>query len=221
MSIDTRAAQRPNIGEMYVIHRVFRREFTAIPALVRRVRDGDVPRAKIVGSHLQLILAGLHMHHTGEDEVLWPRLLQRAAPSTELVETMQSQHERVDEYADQIEPLVESWLTSASAVRGEQLARLVDDFAVALFEHLELEEREVLPLISEHITVAEWDSLADHGRDSMTTRTLPLMFGSILEDADAGERASMRGALPPPVRLLMKTIGARQYRRYISRVRAV
>jgi hypothetical protein len=220
MTTTTRTDPRPDVHEMVVIHRVFRREFTAIPGLVRRVADGDTARAEIVGGHLSLILSGLHMHHTGEDEVLWPLLLERAAPSTGLVETMQAQHHRVDEYADQVGPLLEQWQQNPSPLRGEQLARIVEQFAGALVEHLDLEEREILPLVSRHISVAEWDSLGEHGKDSMSSRQLPLMFGSILEDADDDERSRMLAHLPGPIRLVMKTIGARQYRRYITRVRA-
>ena len=216
----TTETTRPNIQEMYVVHRVFRREFAMLPRLVRQVRDGDTTRAELVGAHLQLILDGLHMHHTGEDDVLWPLLLERAAPSSELVHTMQAQHDRVDAQVERISPLLREWVRTASSVRGEQLARLVEEFREALLEHLDLEEREVLTLISQHITVAEWDSLGEHGKDAMSPRQLPLMFGCILEDASPEERTMMLRALPAPVRLLMRTWGVRHHRRYISRVRA-
>ncbi len=221
MSTTIESTARPDVHEMVVIHRVFRREFVAIPRLVRRVRDADADRARTVSAHLRLILAGLHLHHTGEDAVLWPLLLQRAEPSATLVETMQRQHERVDEYAAQVESLLEAWERMPSVIAGEQLARVVEQFAEALLEHLDLEEREILPLVSRHLTVAEWDSLGEHGKESMSSRQLPLMFGAILEDADAGERARMLAHLPWPIRLAMRTVGARQYRRYITRVRAV
>ena len=213
-------AQLPDINEMLVIHRVFRREFVALPTLIRGVADGDTARAAVVADALRLVLGGLHMHHTGEDELLWPLLLERAAPSTGLVETMQAQHHRVDEYADQVDPLVTEWRSNASAVRGEQLARVLEQFAEALFEHLDLEEREILPLVSRYITVKEWDSLGEHGKESMSAKQLPLLFGAILEDASPEERARMLAHLPAPIRLLMRTVGARQYRRYITRVRA-
>lgn len=215
-----KVAERPDVNEMVVIHRVFRREFRAIPGLVRSTRDSDGDRARTVVAHLRLIMSGLHMHHTGEDVVLWPLLLERAVPSTDLVETMQAQHERVDGYAEQVDPLAEAWAGEASAIRGEQLAQLVERFAEELFEHLDLEEREILPLVSRHISVAEWDSLGEHGKDSMSTRQLPLMFGAILEEADEQERKRMLAHLPAPIRVIMRTLGARQYRRYITRVRA-
>jgi hypothetical protein len=49
---------------------------------------------------------------------------------------------------------------------------------------------------------------------------LPIMFGAILEEAGAGERAEMLAEVPLPIRLLLRSVGAWQYRRYISAVRA-
>lgn len=210
---------RPNLQEMYVIHRVFRRELALLPRLVREVGEGDTGRAALVGGHLRLVLDGLHMHHTGEDEVLWPRLLERAAPSAELVRTMQAQHDRVDEQLDRLDPLLREWIRSARVLRGERVARITDELRDSLLEHLDLEEREILPLVSEHISVAEWHSLGEHGRSAMSPKQLPLLFGGILEDADAQERAMMLSPVPAPVRLLVRTWGARHYRRYITRVR--
>lgn len=211
--------ERPNIQEMYVVHRVFRRELGMLPTLIRGVRGDDVDRAALVGGHLRLILDGLHMHHTGEDAILWPLLLERAAPSADLVHTMQSQHERVDEHLDRIEPLLVEWIRTASVLRGEQLAQIVEALRESLMEHLDLEEREILPLCSRHITVAEWNSLGEHGRGSVPAKLLPVLFGSVLEDADPDEQRMMLHALPAPVRLLMRTWGVRKYRRYIRRVR--
>ena len=182
---------------------------------------GDTARATTVADHLDLILAGLHMHHTGEDEVLWPLLLERAAPAADLVHTMQAQHEAVDGHADRIGPLLAEWRATASPVRGEQLARLVEAFREALLEHLDLEEREILPLASRHVTAEEWDSLGDHGVDAMTKAQLPLMFGAVLEDATrrgAGDDARQAAAADPAA--AHAPLGKWQYRRYLSRVRA-
>jgi hypothetical protein len=165
------------------------------------------------------MLDGLHLHHTGEDAVLWPLLLERAAPRAELVRTMQAQHGVVDEHLGRIEPLLADWTRTASVVRGEQVARVVEGLRESLLAHLDLEEREILPLCSRHITVAEWNSLGEHGRGTVPARLLPLLFGSVLEDADPEEQAMMLHALPLPLRLLMRSWGVRRYRRYIRRVR--
>jgi hemerythrin-like domain-containing protein len=214
------AEEKPDVNEMRVIHRVFRRELTALPGLVRRVRDGDRERAEIVGQHAQFLLTGLHLHHTGEDMYLWPLLLERAAPSTDLIQTMQAQHERVHEQLERTQALLDTWRPNPTSSSGEELAVAFEQLAAALFEHLDQEEAEILPLAEEHVSVEEWGRLGEHGRDSTPRKDLPLMFGAIVEEADPDERTRMLGLLPPPVRLLVRTVGAWQYRRYISQVRA-
>jgi hemerythrin-like domain-containing protein len=216
----TTATAKPDVNEMRVIHRVFRRELTALPGLVRRVPDGDTERADVVGGHADFMLGALHSHHTGEDEFLWPLLLERAAPSTELITTMQAQHEQVHTALDDCHALLERWRAGADRTVGEQLAAALEQLDEALFEHLDQEEREILPLAEEHLTVAEWAKLGEHGRGSLSRNQMPLMFGAILEEADPSESAHMLAEVPAPIRVLLRTVGARQYRRYISRVRA-
>ena len=219
MTTTTRTDRRPDVHEMVVVHRAFRREFPAAAAMIRSTPEGDTRRAKVVADHLRLGLAGLHMHHTGEDVILWPLLLERGAPSTGLVETMQAQHHGVDARTEALIPALADWEAAPTAAKGRQLAGLVDEFTAALVEHLDLEEREILPLAARHLTVAEWNSLGQHGQESMSASQKPIMFGLLLEDVDPDERALMLGTLPPPVRLLVRTVGAWQFKRYVKRLR--
>jgi hypothetical protein len=46
------------------------------------------------------------------------------------------------------------------------------------------------------------------------------MFGAILEEATDDERGRMLAHLPAPLPVVMRTVGAWQYRRYITGVRA-
>ena len=219
MTATTRTHQRPDVHEMVVVHRAFRRELPAIARFIRATAEGDTSRAKVVADHLRLCMAGLEMHHTGEDVVLWPLLLERAAPSTGLVETMQAQHHAVDDRAAAIEPALDAWQATPTTATGDRLAALVERLTAGLLEHLDLEEREILPLASRHLTATEWDRMGEHGKDAMSASQLPIMFGLVLEDADDEERARMLAHLPAPIRVALKTVGAWQFRRYIKHVR--
>jgi iron-sulfur cluster repair protein YtfE (RIC family) len=209
--------ERPATDEMAVVHRVFRRELGTLPALVRAVPAGDRSRAGVVAEHARLMLAGLHMHHTGEDAVLWPLLLERAAPRRDLIELMQAQHAEVERLTRIIATLVERF--AATAMGGEQLASAVEDLHAALVEHLAAEEAEIVPLAGQHLTVAEWNAMGQNALGEMSRKQLPLLFGAVLEETDARERAMMMSVLPAPARLFMASIGAVLYRRYIARVR--
>lgn len=212
--------QLTDVRDMYVVHRVFRREFTLLPRLVRAVRPGDTARAAVVAGHARLVLGGLDMHHTGEDALLWPKLLERAAPSADLVHRMEAQHHRVEELLAQLGEALPRWQAEARPVVTEEVASTFDALREALLEHLGDEERLILPIAERHITPQEWAQLGERGMAEVDRSELPILFGAMLEEATPEERTLMLGLVPPPVRLLVRTVFAWQYRRYIRRVRA-
>ena len=211
--------QLTDVRDMYVVHRVFRREFVLIPRLVRGVPAGDTARAGVVASHVRLILGGLEMHHTGEDALLWPLLLERAAPSADLIHRMEGQHHRVEELLAQIGEALPRWEAEARPAVSEEVASACDALRVALLEHLDDEERFILPIAERHITPQEWAGLGEHGMAKVKRSELPILFGAILEEATPQERTMMLTIVPPPVRLLVRTVFAWQYRRYINKIR--
>ena len=51
-----------DVHDVVVVHRAFRREFTAVPGLVRAADAGDTGRAAVVAKHARLLLDALHLH---------------------------------------------------------------------------------------------------------------------------------------------------------------
>jgi len=208
-----------NTHDMVVAHRVFRRELRLIPQLVRGVAAGDIARAAVLAEHGRLILKGLHLHHSSEDELLWPKLLQRCTPNADLVRRMEEQHQRVHDALEDLGPVLERWEVEARPAVTEEVAAGFDALRLALVEHLDEEEREILPLAARHLTQAEWNEMGEHGSRKMSRKDLPIMFGAVVEDATPEERAEIYKIVPLPVRILLKTVFARRYRRYVARVR--
>jgi hypothetical protein len=62
---------------MVVIHRAFRRESELLRTAIAAVTPGDTRRARILADHFRWYRLGLHNHHHGEDELIWPLLLAR------------------------------------------------------------------------------------------------------------------------------------------------
>jgi len=208
-----------DVHDMVVVHRVFRRELRLLPELVREVAPGDTARAAVLSSWARMVLQGLHGHHTSEDLLLWPKLLERCAPDAELVHRMEEQHERVHAALDALGPALDRWEAEARPAVSEEVAAGFDALRVALLEHLDEEEREILPMAARRITQAEWDELGEHGLEETRKKDLPILFGAVLEEATPEERAHMLGKVPLPVRILMRTVLARKYERLISQVR--
>jgi iron-sulfur cluster repair protein YtfE (RIC family) len=206
------------VHDMVVVHRAFRRELRIAPDLVRDVPAGDTTRTAVVAGHVRLCLEGLHLHHSSEDDHLWPLLAERT-DAHDLVQRMASQHAAVSAALDRIEPVLVRWEFEARPAVGDEMASNIDQLRVALIAHLDEEERMVLPLAARHLSKEEWAGIGQASVGKMTRQQLPLMFGMIMEDATPAERVEMLAVLPVPIRLLMRTWGARHYARYVRTVR--
>jgi hemerythrin-like domain-containing protein len=216
----TRTNNTVDTWEMVVIHRMFRREFGLVPGLIRRVADGDRRRSAVVADHLTFLTDGLHHHHSTEDELLWPKLLERVGElDGELVRRMETQHETVATLIERAHELLPTWRAEAGATTGEELANTFEKMSVALNEHLSDEENEILPLCSTHLTQAEWDALGERGSEGIPKGARAFVaLGAILADATPAERAMFLVHLPVPARVLWRVVGKGIYRRDVARI---
>ncbi|MEU7988739.1 hemerythrin domain-containing protein [Streptosporangium canum] len=213
MSVDTR--------DMEIVHRVLRRESRLLVELVAAVAPGDTARAKVIAGHFRVYRLGLHNHHEGEDELLWPPLLSRVDLEADIVLRMQAQHERVAATLSRLDAALPAWEATAGADERDTLAAALCEHRAVLLEHLDDEEATLLPLAAEHITQQEWASLGDHLVNNTPKLTLLTLFGAVLEDANPAERAIVLCGLPAPVRVIWHVIGRPRYARYARHIRRV
>ncbi|WP_063752884.1 hemerythrin domain-containing protein [Streptomyces sp. NRRL S-350] len=213
------ADKRLDPQEMVVLHRVFRREIPLLADLVETAVPGDRRRTAVLADHLDLVLGALGEHHEGEDDLLWPKLRERAAPGDSVVARMADQHEAIAAALAAATDLSHRWRGRAdrdTALRLAEALRALDRHAVA---HMDDEEAHLLPLMADHITAREWSEVGERGRRSVPKSKLLVFLGAILEDATAQERQLFLSHMPAPARLLWRTLGIRLYRRTTTRVR--
>jgi iron-sulfur cluster repair protein YtfE (RIC family) len=203
---------------MVVVHRVFRRGFTRLPALVRSVPAGDVARAAVVLGHLRELAGSLHHHHSAEDELLWPLLLERVDLDRPLVLRMEEQHERVSALIERARSQADVFGQDASPAAGEVLAVTLTSLAAALEEHLDDEELQVLPLVERYVSVAEWEAVGERARSAMPKDRRLVTLGAILEACSPQEARRFLGGLPLPARVAWRLVGRRAYRAERARV---
>lgn len=214
------ASAGPAVAELVAVHRVFRREFAVLPALVRGVADGDAERAAVVARHARMILRGLRSHDDGEDGALWPPLLERAPGAAALLDRLRIQHEAIATLAERLEALLDAWDPGRSAEARERVAAAAGALHPMLAAHLDVEDAQVLPLVETYLTGPEWESVARPSRGVIPRQQTPLMFGAMLEEATEAERELLLAPVPLPVRFLLRTVGARKYRQYAAELRA-
>lgn len=209
---------RPDTREMVVVHNVFRRVFGDLPALVRDVPNGDAIRASVLADTFVEVATGLHHHHTNEDELLWPKLLERVQVERSFVLRAEEQHERVHELLERGHVRAASFRTDPSAEKREAFAATIADLDAALREHMADEEAYILPLVERHLTVAEWEQLGERGRASIPKDRLLIQLGWILEGVGPEERREFLARLPLPARLAWRLLGRRRFEQERRRI---
>ena len=213
----TTPAPMADVGEMYLVHTMLRREFSLLPGLIRGADRNDARRRALIGAHTQLLCQILHAHHEGEDLVLWPLLRERAAvEATQIVAIMEVQHDAIAAVHD--EAVRRLGVFCRSGRDGEGLAAVLDDLVRVLTDHTAFEEKAVLPLAEKYVTAAEWKQMGQHGMNTFQKRLLPLAFGMLMYE---GEPAAMQRTLanvPLPARILLPIIAPRAFSRHAQRV---
>ncbi|RAN99872.1 hypothetical protein GUI43_05901 [Micromonospora noduli] len=206
-----------DVRDMYMAHSALRREFSLLPQLVRDVTPGDTTRAEVVGGHAEMLCHILHLHHEGEDLLLWPRLLERGgAEAAAIVPTMEAQHHAIEDAHAAVLALLPQWRRTARG--GEQLADALEQLRAALIEHMALEESEILPLAQRHVTAREWMQLGEHGMSKSPKKQLPLAFGLAMYEGDPEVVKAVLAHAPLPARLLMPIIAPRLFASHAKRV---
>jgi Hemerythrin HHE cation binding domain len=190
---------------MLAAHDAFRRDLTR---LARTASAADDPaRREPVRAGWELFKRELHIHHTAEDELIWPALRPRLAHSQaalSVLDAMEAEHELID-------PLLAA--VDAEFPSGDRLADVIDALTSSLTGHLRHEERDGLPLIGVALTAAEWRGV---GRKIASKNGLSAgseMFAWILDGTDRDHAAATLGALPPPLRLLYRRIWKPRFER--------
>jgi hypothetical protein len=87
-----------------------------------------------------------------------------------------------------------------------------------LAEHLDAEERMLLPLAAAVLTDAEWHAIGEAAVAAMPKSTLPLAFGMFAYEADPEVLRDMLATAPPIPRALLPRIAPRVYARRAIRV---
>ncbi|MGK5440496.1 hemerythrin domain-containing protein [Micromonospora sp. URMC 105] len=208
-----------DVRDMYVIHTLLRREFRLLPPLVRSVADGDRTRSQLLGEHIQLMSDLLHAHHEGEDDLLWPKLLERGATEVlPAVRAMEGQHERLDEINEQVTSNLATWRRTAADDQRNALADALDRLLPVLVEHTAMEEEHILPLAAKYVTAQEWQLLGQHTLGTVDKKKLPVIFGMSMYEADPEVIKVILADVPLVPRLLLPILGPRAYAGYAKRI---
>jgi hypothetical protein len=199
--------------EMRILHDAFLWAYTQAPILVRDAAAGDTARSAVVGQWLSDLDATLHVHHEGEDELLWDKLERRAPACALHVSQMRAHHAQVQAMLHEAQPLRDAWITSADPDTGARLAGAYEQILAVLKVHLRREVVEVIPVVEKTVTTPEWTALAEHALKAIPRNRQLLQLGMLLANAKTDARAQFFAKIPAVPRFLYRMTGRRQFER--------
>jgi hemerythrin-like domain-containing protein len=212
-------AQPIDVRDMAIVHRTFRNVYEESARLVRAAPTPSPERVTFLADHIDFALAALHHHHEDEDELLYPRLIERAPEQAPMTEHVEHEHLLIKTALDAASAACAAWRGRPSAEAGEALAAALDHLNTAVQPHLDDEEQKVVPLAAVTFTQQEWDEMGERGAAWIPRNKRGIAFGMILEPLSQADRAFMMRSLPAPVRLLYPILIDRPWKKYAATLR--
>lgn len=178
---------------MFAVHDALRRELERIARVTART-TGDPRTLLRTAVGWETFKAYLRVHHTTEDDVLWPTLQTVLADRPDdlaLLTALEADHAAIDPLLDAVD--------AALADPGlDRLGDLTDALAASLTGHLRREEEQGLPLIDSVLTEEQWAVFGqEHGKRvvSDASRYLPWLLDGRSDEAEILDR------MPAPFRV--------------------
>jgi hypothetical protein len=112
---------------------------------------------------------------------------------------MEAQHAALISSLQTAEDAAERFGRSGSTVDGQALASACKSLREALVEHLDQEEKEVLPIAARCVSPPEWGALPAHALSHYEGTRVWLPFGLVLEAMSDDVREDLLAHVPPPV----------------------
>jgi len=196
--------ERADVGFMLAMHHALRRDMADVDEQIDVAEDGQ-GRAELIERWGEL-RQRLGRHHTAEDNDLWPVLRRN------LTDPMDQRE--VDDMVEEHHRLADLIAAADRALASPDVAPrpMFADLGSVLRDHLDHEERTVLPLLEQHLSRAEWRRFLVTERSRTPLRERPTFLAWVLDGAEDRDREAVLGELPPPGRVVYRRVIGPRYR---------
>lgn len=184
--------------------RIIRDEHGALAAMLRTIplllaehrRQGTLPDFAALRAMIFYVDEfPERLHHPKESELLFPKLRARAPELRDTLDKLDADHERGENAIRELEHSLLAF-EMLGEPRRERFERQVERYVGAYLQHMELEEREILPAAMHILSTEDWAELDEAfaaNRDPLT--------GHAPDEAYQGLFQRILGLLPAPLGL--------------------
>jgi hypothetical protein len=204
---------------MLAVHQALRDSLGCAPELVLAVDPADGARVGLITNFYDNVLSLLHVHHDGEEKLIFPLLRERCPARLDTVEQMEAQHSDVVGLIQRSEGALGAW-AGGEPTGQTASAGALGDLSARLDQHLSDEERELLPLCADHLSPEEWGALPGHALGSFDGDKVWLILGLIRQRMTQEQRDQMLAHMPPPAVEMWTSMGEQAYKNLVAEVGA-
>jgi Hemerythrin HHE cation binding domain len=159
----------------------------------------------------------LRVHHTGEDELVYPLLEQRCAESRSELERIDNQHKLLHAPMDAGRSTIATWRAAPSTDNAQAVIDAIASIAERLRPHLAEEETVMLPIATKWMSPEEWGMLAGHGM--MIFRADKPWLGLVRGQLNQEQRDGMLAGMPPEMQTMWTEQMEPAFNAFIAQVR--
>jgi hemerythrin-like domain-containing protein len=199
---------------MSIVHAALRRDLARVNAALTNVPPPSEGQRRAIAEHLRWMMQFLHHHHRSEDEGLYPLVRSRDPHVAELVDAMHADHEAVASRIARVDAAAAEYALGDSEAQRDDLVEGLDDLEDVLLPHLAREEDEVMPVVAETLTDAEWRAVEqEHNVKPKSFIQLAREGHWLIDDTSPEDRDHVLGLVPLIPRLILLRGFARAHRR--------
>jgi hemerythrin-like domain-containing protein len=162
------------------------------------------------------VLHEITQHHEREDDVLWPVIVASAGDAVDL-EPLSDDHTELHEVLDRATDALPQFARDP-ATGAPLLAPVLTELADLLDEHIAEEEKQVFPVVREHVSAADFARCERLFQKGTSPGQMLFVLPWIVDQCDAAELAEVMQVAPAPLKLLLR-LGQGRYTRRRDLVR--
>jgi Hemerythrin HHE cation binding domain len=220
MTADT----RPDLRASYLEHRAMRMDAERLRALVLAARPADAARLTAAASWYAGYESAIHDHHTAEEAVVYPALLERDPTFADADGELEGEHRVL---ADRLTVTGQSLRGLPAAAGGgrwerdlEEAVRSAEALQEILAVHLPHEEDVAFSRYQREFTAEEFTALGKAAWKIVGTRAVVFAGPWVLDHATPTERAELLADQPLLLRVLYRIALRPSYERLARPMRA-
>ena len=203
---------------MPAVHKVFRTSLRRGPSS-STARKGDDARRALIANYYANLMAFLESHHHGEEELIFPQLIERSAGTKGRRRKGRVRARRGGGVDGRRQEQHECVGCRGGLQRRRRGAVRYRPWTPPSSPTSITRRPEILPLAAANMTVEEWGELPGHAMGSFQGDKIWLIMGLIRENFSPQQRDQMLAHMPPPAVQMWETMGESSFKSMIAEVR--